>query len=59
MTAKSRRRKRYKGDIQVMGLYRFLTNKKVVLIKAPNLNAARTLFQEKYGYWPEQEIIDE
>lgn len=42
-----------------MGLYRFLTNKKVVLIEAPSLNAARTLFQERYGYWPEQEIIDE
>jgi hypothetical protein len=33
----------------------FLTNKGIVTISAPDLQSAKEQFQERYGYWPEEE----
>ena len=56
MTAASRRRKQEKHHIVDPKVFIFPTTKKNVKIIAVTLKGAQTLFQERYGYWPDKEI---
>lgn len=61
MTAKSRRRKLKRKAISAPRTkqYKFLTNKTLVIVEAESLHDAKTAFQQKYGYWPEEEKTDD
>ena len=44
---------------QELKIYRFAKANRIVEIEAVGLNAARVIFQQKHGYWPDKEIIDD
>jgi hypothetical protein len=57
MTAKKRRRK-HVTEAKTQKYYDFQTPTRTVHILAESLEKAKAKFQERFGYWPEQEQVN-